>query len=567
VAATRRELLQRWEALKQERSSWLTHWSEIATYLLPRSGRFLSTRGNDGTKKHNSIYDSTGTRSLRVLAAGMMAGMTSPARPWFRLATRDADMLEYAPVKTWLHKVTQLMRDIYARGNTYRSLHMLYEELGCYGTAATVVLPDYDDVLRHYPLTAGEYAVAVDARGEVQTLFREFELTTGQLVREFGHDKVSPSVRAAYDRGTLDQWWPVVHCIEPRDDREPAKARTDARHKAYRSVYFELGRSEYEGLLRDSGFDRFPALVPRWLVTSGDIYGASPGMEALGDIKQLQHEQLRKAQGIDYMTKPPLQVPNALMGREVDLLPGGITYVDAAQHAGIRSTWDVRLDLSHLLGDIQDVRQRIGQTFYSDLFLMLANDDRSNITAREIAERHEEKLLMLGPVLERLHDELLSPMIELTFSRLLEAGLLPPPPQELEGEDLNVEFVSMLAQAQRAVGTQAVDRLLGTVGAIAQLRPEVLDKLDADQVVDTYADMLGVDPSLIVADDKVVLVRRTRAQQERAAQMAAAAPGMAKAARDMGSIDTGSKNAYTDAIDMFSGYAGGAAGLPVAGPA
>jgi hypothetical protein len=560
MPASRKELLNRWQALQNERSSWVSHWSEIATYLLPRAGRFLTTQVNSGTKRHNNIYDNTGTRSLRILAAGMMAGMTSPARPWFRLATQDPDMMEFAPVKLWLDKTTRLMREIFNRSNTYRSLHMLYEELGCFGTAATLVLPDFDDVVRHYPLTVGEYALATDSRGEVKTLYREFELTVSQLVQEFGIDNVSSSVREAHTRGNLEDWRRVVHCVEPRIDRDPRLARTDARHKAYRSVYFEQGRTEHEGFLRDSGFDEFPVLAPRWLVTPGDVYGASPGMEALGDVKQLQHEQLRKAQGIDYLTKPPLQAPAALMGREIDLLPGGITYVDASnQNGGVRSAFEVRLDLSHLLADIQDVRQRVGQAFYADLFLMLANDDRSNITAREIAERHEEKLLMLGPVLERLHDELLSPKIELTFAHILRAGILPPPPPDLQGQDLNIEFVSMLAQAQRAVGTQAVDRLLGTVGAIAQLKPEVLDKIDADQVVDAYSDMLGVDPSLIVADDKVALIRKARAQQQAAMQRAAAAPEMAKAAASMGSIKTDEQNAYTDAIRMFSGYAAGAA--------
>ncbi len=282
-------------------------------------------------------------------------------------------------------------------------------------------------------------------------------------------------------------------------------------------------------------------------------------MEAIGDIKQLQHEQLRKAQGIDYLTEPPLQAPANSAGR-VDRLPGGITYYDGVGDNGIRTMFETKLDLSHLLADIQDVRQRIDSAFYADLFMMLAQDDRSGITAREVAERHEEKLLMLGPVLERLHDELLSPFIDWTFERIVAIpGMLPPIPKELEGQDLNIEFVSTLAQAQRAVGVGAVDRLLGTIGSVAAIKPDVVDKLNGDQLIDRYADMLGVDPTLIVGDEQVAIIRADRAKQQQQQQQAAMLPMAAKAAKDMSQTDTSGKNGMTDAINMFQGYTGAAA--------
>ena len=130
----------------------------------------------------------------------------------------------------------------------------------------------------------------------------------------------------------------------------------------------------------------------------------------------------------------------------------------------------------------------------------------------EVAERHEEKLLMLGPVLERMHNEILDPLIEMTFSRMVEAGIVPPPPDELQGMELNVEFVSMLAQAQRAIATNSVDRFVGNLGAMAGIKPEVLDKFDADRWADAYADMLGIDPELIVPGEQVALIRKQRAE-------------------------------------------------------
>ncbi|MHB1368643.1 MAG: portal protein [Pseudomonadaceae bacterium] len=545
-------LLRRWQALKTERSSWIEHWGEISSYLLPRSGRFFTQDRNKGQRRYNSIYDNTGTRALRVLAAGMMSGMTSPARPWFHLATADADLMKYAPVKLWLNDVSNLMHAIFQRSNTYRALHSMYEELGAFGTAASIVMPDFQNVIHHYPLTVGEYAIATNWKGEVTTLYREFQKSVHELVAEFGLKNCSSMVQSMYVNGNLDAWVTVVHAIEPREDRDPTKK--DAKNMPWRSVYFELQGSQTT-FLRESGFKRFPALCPRWAVSGGDIYGNGPGQESLGDIKQLQHEQLRKAQGIDYKTKPPLQVPTSMKNRDVETLPGGISYVDmAGPNAGIRTAFEVNIDLSHLLADIQDVRGRIDGAFYADLFLMLANQFDTRMTATEVAERHEEKLLMLGPVLERLQNELLDPLIEMTFSRMVEAGIVPPPPDELQGMELNVELVGMLAQAQRAVGTNSIDRFVGNLGAVAQFKPEVLDKFDADKWADIYAESLGLDPHIIVSADDVQALREQRAQAAQAAQQSALMNQGADTAQKLAAAKTGEPNALTDVTRAFSGY-------------
>ncbi len=545
-------LLRRWQALKTERSSWVEHWGEISSYLLPRSGRFFTQDRNKGQRRYNNIYDNTGTRALRVLAAGMMSGMTSPARPWFRLATADADLMKYAPVNLWLNDVSNLMHAIFQRSNTYRALHSMYEELGAFGTAASIIMPDFQNVIHHYPLTVGEYAIATNWKGEVTTLYREFQKSVHELVAEFGFENCSSMVQSMYSNGNLDAWVTVVHAIEPREDRDPSKH--DAKNMPWRSVYFELQGSQ-KTFLRESGFKRFPAVCPRWAVSGGDIYGNCPGQESLGDIKQLQHEQLRKAQGIDYKTKPPLQVPTSMKNRDVETLPGGISYVDVAgPSGGIRTAFEVNIDLSHLLADIQDVRSRIEGAFYADLFLMLANQSDTRMTATEVAERHEEKLLMLGPVLERLQNELLDPLIEMTFDQIMAAGIVPPPPDELQGHDLNVELVSMLAQAQRAVVTNSIDRFVGNLGAVAQFKPEVLDKFDADKWADIYADSLGLDPQIMVPNDQVQALRQQRAQAQQAAQQSAMMNQGADTAQKLAAAKTGEPNALTDVTRAFSGY-------------
>lgn len=546
----RQRILARKSALWTERSSWDAHWRDISEYQQPRAGRFVASDRNKGNKRHNNIIDSTAIFAVRTLAAGMMSGMTSPARPWFRLEIADKDLMEAGQVKAWLHDVSALIRAVFAASNTYRALHSMYEELGLFGTACSIVRPDFDNVMHLHPLTVGEYALAANDRGIVDTVCREFQMPVAAVVEQFGLENCSESVRNLYNRGSYDAWVDIVHMVQPRRDRDVRKA--DGKNMAYMSCYLEPGRDNWDKYLSESGFKRFPALAPRWVVSGGDIYGTSPGMECLGDVRQLQHQQLRKGQAIDYQVNPPLQVPSSYKEATKARLPGGVFYVDnVGQSAGVRSAYDVNLNLQHLMGDIQDVRERIRASYYADLFLMIANDKRSGITATEIAERHEEKLLMLGPVLERLHNELLSPMVDMAFDFCRDAGVLPPPPRELEGMEIDVEFVSVLAQAQRAVAAQGIDRLLGTVSQLAPLKPEIMDKIDFDQVVDNYGDMFGVDPKVIVPDDQVAQVRAQRAQAMQAQQAAAAAPMAVDAAKTASEVDP---EGLRDVMNMFQGY-------------
>ena len=544
--------LARKSALWTERSSWIPHWREISEYQQPRSGRFVSSDRNKGNKRANSIYDNTPIFAARTLAAGMMSGMTSPARPWFKTRLADKDLMKFGPVKSWLHRTNEVLRDIFAASNTYRSLHAMYEELGLFGTAASVVLPDFENVLHHYPMTIGEYALATNHKGVVDTMAREFQMTVGQLVSQFGLESTSKTVQALHKQGRLDAWVDVIHLVEPRNARD--RTKDDPKNMAFSSCYMEPGKDDPQQYLRESGFRKFPVLAPRWRVNGNNVYGDSPGMECLGDVKQLQFEQMRKAQAIDYQTNPPLQVPTAYRNQESSRLPGGVMYVDAASPGGgVRSAFEVNLDINALLPDIVDIRERVRSAYYADLFMMLANDSRSGITATEVAERHEEKLLMLGPVLERLHNELLAPKIDLAFEYAKDAGILPEAPPEIQGMELNIEFISTLAQAQRAVAAGSVDRLLGSIGQVSAAKGdlEMWDKIDTDQVVDDYGDMYGVNPEIIRDDDKVAEIRAARAQAMQAQQAAAMAPVAADTAKTVSEIDG---QGIQDVMNMYQGY-------------
>lgn len=547
----REKVQSRWDALKEERSSWMSHWKDISEVLLPRAGRFLPTENNRGGRAaFRKILDSTGTRALRTLSGGMMSGMTSPARPWFRLTTFNPELDESYEVKVWMSQVTSLMQMVFYKSNTYRALQMAYEELGAFGTSATLIYDDFDRVIHCHPLTIGEFAIATDSRGRVNTVYREFRMTVAMLVQEFGLENVSRTVKDLYDRGQMDEWVEVINAIEPRTERDPRK--TDAKNMPYLSAYFEKSGDKGK-VLRETGFTEFPAMCARWSVTGGDIYGTSPGMEALGDLCQLQQMQFRKSQAIDYKVHPPVLIPSEMKNMGTQFLPGGvIPYSNAQQAQQIRSAYMVDLDLNSLLVDIQDVRQRINEAFYRDIFMLMVNSSDKTMTATEVTERHEEKMLLMGPVLERLNAEMLDPLINIVFNKLVQADLLPPLPEDLQGQQLNVEFISILAQAQKAISTNSVDRMFSVLGNLAGMRPDIVDNVDLDFWPQWYADALGVDPRFIVSGKKVAVIREQRAQAEQQAAAMEQLQGATQAAKNMGMSMQG--QSPEQIMQAFTGY-------------
>src|SRR4051812_2621540 len=300
------------------------------------------------------------------------------------------------------------MLRVFAKSNLYNCLHTLYGELGVFGTAALWVDEDDEDVVRGYTLTAGEYWLASSARLAVDTLYRSMWWTVRQIVDTFGRECVSAGLRAAYESGQLDLEYEIIHAIEPNPTASAVVPRSPegpaspwAGHLSanlpWRSVWFERAATGENLLLRVSGYSEFPCMAPRWDVVGTDSWGTGPGWVALGDSQQLQVQQRRKLEAIDRQVKPPMVGPPSLKNEPSSLLPGGITYVADPTGQSFRAAIDVRLDLSHPAADIAEVQGRVKEAFYANLFLMLAESDRREITAREIDERREEKMLMLGP--------------------------------------------------------------------------------------------------------------------------------------------------------------------------
>lgn len=534
----------RLQILEQEFESWKSHYKDISRYLIPRKGRFLDrdTQPNDGRKRHQDIVDGTGGRSLRILAAGMQSGLTSPARPWFKLGLPDKDMQEYDPVRFWLEETRKRMLYIFHRSNFYTATHNLYYEMGAFGTGAMAIDSDLDTIIRCYPFTVGEYHLATDSHHRVNTFYRVFWSTAGNLIERYGRKNVSQPVRNMVDNGNGDKWLQVVNVIEPNADHLPG--RIDSLRKPIRSVTYER-KGHNDKALQVAGYDYFPIMAPRWSVTGVDVYGMGPGMETLGDVKMLHKMQTKSLVALDKMVDPPMNAPLHLKMKGASIVPGGVNYLDInSGQQSFTPAYQVQPDFKSMEYKIEAVQRAIREGFFADLFLLIATADKE-MTATEVAERHTEKLLMLGPVIERLQPELLDRVIDRTFYLMEDAGMLPPIPPELAGVDLEVEYISLLAQAQKMVGVTAIEQVAAFVGNLSAVKPEALDKFNQDEAIDLYADLVGAPPNLINTDDVVATIRAERVrlmqQQEQMQNMM----GLAQGAKTLSQADTGENNALT----------------------
>lgn len=516
--ALRKHLDSRIGSLETFRWSWWTHWRELADYILPRRYRWLVTpnQWNRGSPINQHIIDSTATIAARTLASGIMSGVSSPTRRWFKLKIGRIDSTQTSPVSLWLAECERLLYLIFKESNFYNAIGVAYLDLVVFGTAVILIYEDFDDVIRCYNPCAGEYFLENNSKMAVGTFYRKFTLTIGQLVEEFGLDACSTSVQELFRTPSgLGREIIVAHCIEPNIPAEGSPRVVDRQFK-FREVYWEWGSSTV-GVLRKRGFFEWPAACPRWDLVSNDSYGRSPAMDALGDVKQLQIETRRKAQAIDKMVNPPMIADVMLKNQPASLLPGGITYVPgmAQGKPSMAPIYQVIPPVNEMKEDIHEVQDRIKVIFFNNLFQMISQfEPKSNISATEIDARRSEQLVLLGPVLDRIDNELLKAALSRSFAIAARAGIFPPAPPEIQGMPMEIEYVSMLSEALASNRGGAIERLFSLAGNTAAIDPAVVDNIDFDMGFDVLADAWGVDPRIIRSPEELKAIREQRAQQQ-----------------------------------------------------
>lgn len=503
-------------------------------------------------KKKTRIIDNCGRLAVRDLGAGLMSGMTNPARPWVGLKIGDAALMETGVVKTWLADSTKQILSIFESSNIYRLLPDIYEDLGVVGTACLLLREDYGSVVWGEIVPWGDYCIARDNRGQVNTLYRTLKMTVGQVVQEFGLAAVSQAVRNHHQAGRLDTEITVIHAIEPNPDFKPD--RKDGPSKRFLSVYFEQA-ADNAHVLETGGYDRFPAIVVRWRSVARSAYGRPAALDALDDSRQLQVMHTSLGQAIAKMINPPLVATGQSKFGAVSTQPGAVNYTDALGGAAgpqIAPLLTVRPEITPMVTQMQDVRQRIDDALFRLLWRAVTQLDTVR-TATEIEARKQEQMLLLGPVLDSLNKELLSPLIEWVWAAANEAGILPPPPEEIAGQALEVEFRSMLANAQKSVAVGSIERLAGFVGQMAQVFPDALLKVDAQQAVDEYADAIGAPVRMVRSDEDVAAIQQAQAEQQQQMQAMQMLQQGAQAAQTLSQSDMGGDNALSRISAALSG--------------
>lgn len=511
------------------------HWKEIQQYVYPTSGLYLTddSEKNNGSKRHQKVINGVAEQSLINLAAGMQGGMTSPSRPWFNLGIQNKQLMELTQVRNWLWLVRELMLSVFARSNFYGAVHSLYAEMCAYGTCCMLIEEDFDSIIRCRPFTIGEYYLALDEKYQPTILYRQFSMTAYQMIKEFGEDKVSQAVKESMNTDRRENTFDVIHCIRP----EKSKNKNQ-----YESKYFEA-KGDITSFLRESKYSNRPFLAARWDVIGSATYGRGQGMVALGDCKMLQKLEEKKLKAIDKLVDPPMNAPVSMKNKGGTIVAGGVNYIDVQQgQQGFSPVYQINPNIRDISVEIANVEQRIRKYFANDMFLSIATIDKT-MTATEVAERINEKMLMLGAVVERTQTELLNVVIDRTFEIMLKMGLIPLPPKELQGADLKVEYISLLSQAQKLSNISAIQQLAQYVGGVAAMNPSVLDKFDFDQSVDEFAEAVGIVPSIVRSDD---VVNQLRVEKEKQQQLATSKQNLmmaAEAANKAGSTPVNDANA------------------------
>jgi hypothetical protein len=529
-------------ALRNWRQSWWTqNWSDLALFIEPSRSIWLtqSAGGNPnpnnmtrGRPLNTAIADPTATYAVRVCASGLMSGLASPSRPWFKIIPGVRRLEIDADARQWLDEIEDRMYTVIAGSNFYNSFAQECADLVVFGTAPSIIYEDDKDLIRLYNPAVGEYYLSVSSTGRVDGLYRLFVQTVAQIVNFFGIDKCPDDIKELWNQkgNSLEVERQVAHSIEPNFGIGESNVGKIPGNFTWREVYWVYGSSSDQPLSK-RGFVDDPFTAARWSTQSNDAYGRSPGMDVLPDVMQLQVMTRRMAEAIEKQVRPPLIGSMELKNKPTSTLPGHLTFVsDLGPGKGIRPIYEVNPDVRAMSENIQAIEKRIQIGLFNDLFLMLEQKVNEEMTAYEVAQKIQEKLQVLGPVIESLISESLKPKLKRIFNILKRKGMIDPPPDSLKNIPLDIEFVSMLALAQKGAATGGIERLMQLVGSMYSVYPQVIDNINSDAVIREYNDLLGNPQKILFGPDEVQQQRQAKAQQQQQQQQMAMVSQAAEAA-------------------------------------
>lgn len=521
----------RLDSMKKLREPYEPDFKEIARLALPSRSEWMS--GTTLKRRANtSKQDTAGRIAGRTLVNGMSTGLSSNARPWFKFSSGDPDLDQFQPVKEWLFEQEADTYALFARTNYYDANKVAYAQLGHMGHAVNFMIEHPDYMMVSHAMEAMECWIAQDDGLRTNAVARRFPLTVEQMIAMFGWKQVGQKVRDAYNRGQVHTLVTVVNLIEWNKDRDGDYWNYG--NKPWRSIWWDETETskEDDDLLRVSGFDSKPFSAPRWETTGAQVYSdTAPAWDALPDLRELELMGRRYGRGVDMLVKPPLNVPAGLSQTPVSVDPGSLNFINELQ-GKIEPT--VRPDPNALpmIERGRDwITNRVNQLFYADLWMAIT--DMEGVQPRneqELIYRNEEKLTQLGPVVDRVNIEKLEVDIDRAYMIRKNLGRVRPPPPELADRGITINFVSILAQAQKAAANTQIERCARFVGFVAGLDESggALLKFDAEEAIDQFAQNAGTTPKIIRSDEVVARMK----EQLQARQQAQATVAAAPAARD-----------------------------------
>lgn len=547
-------LEQRREALRNWRWSWWAHWGELARSFLPRRYHWLVTANvmDRGYAINNSIIDNVATISARVCYTGLWSGLTSATRPWFKMGIGLPWIELDAEGKAWLEDTEQRLYYVLGQSNFYNAMGQMFEDVTVFGTSPVLIYEDMENVIRCDVPCAGEYFLGVGSQLTVDTFYREFNLTVLGIVDMFGVDNCPIEVVSAWNEGggQLEREFIVCMAIEPNFDIankgwKGGSVTVVEGGYPYREVYWLKGIKGNKELFR-RGYDGKPFFVARWSVTSNDAYGRGPGMDALGDTRQLQLQTRREGELIEKLVRPAMGAHPSLKNEPASILPAHITYVDSAQ--GKPGFWPLYEMNPAALGPMTEsmkrTSERIEKTFFVDVFMAITNMEgvqpRNDL---EITKRDLERLQQLGPFIARFETECAEPALKRVLDIMTKHKLIKPMPPSLKGIPLKIEFNSMMKQAQSAAVNTAIAGVIAQAIQISEAAVQLgihppIDVINLDLALRTMAENVGF-PNKSLHDDKAVdAARNARSQHQQAQQTAQLGPAAVQAAQQLSQTNT-----------------------------
>jgi len=472
-----------------------------------------------GMRKRGEIPDSTGTDGCRILASGIMSGLTPANSRWFELDVEQATDDE----KEWLGEAADTVWT-----NIHQSNFDAEGYEGCIDAVAAgwFVLyideaPDGGFSFQQWPISTC-YVASTRGDGLVDTIYREHKLTAEAAAAQFGVENLSEQVQKLLKDKPLEMVC-FVTCIEPRPVHVVGGRM--AKNMPFGSYVVEANSKH---LVRESGYHEFPCVVPRWMRLPNSAYGVGPAFDALPDMRMLNELKAMQLAAADIAIAGMwiAEDDGVLNPRTVKVGPRKVIVANS-----VESMKELKTGSDFQLAEymVTHLQAAIRKIFMAD---QLQPQDGPAMTATEVHVRVELIRQLLGPIYGRLQAEYLRPMVTRCFGIAARAGVLGQPPESLADREYTVKYVSPLARAQRLEEVTAIERLVLNMGALAQATGDtsVFDQLDTAAAVRITAEGLGVPPDVLRSQDEVLEVQQAKQQAADQQRQAAAAEQMAMGA-------------------------------------